>query len=81
MKVLVVDDDPLICENVKSKLGRIVGRDQLQCKTANSVVDAKLAIQLEVPDILITDLNMPGISGLTLVKHVKTCLLYTSRCV
>ena len=30
MKVLVVDDDPLICENVKSKLGRIVGRDQLQ---------------------------------------------------
>ncbi len=72
MKVLVVDDDPLICENVKSKLGRIVGRDQLQCKTANSVVDAKLAIQLEVPDILITDLNMPGISGLTLVKHVKT---------
>lgn len=71
MKVLIVDDDSLICENVKSKLSRIVSRNQLKCKTANSVADAKLMIQQEEPDILITDLNMPGISGLTLIKYVK----------
>lgn len=71
MKVLVVDDDSLICENIKSKLSRIVGYDQLECRTANSVVDAKLAIKLDAPEVLITDLNMPGISGLTLVKYVK----------
>lgn len=71
MDILVVDDDMLICENVKSKLGRIITDGSLCCHTANSVVEAKLAIRAHQPDILITDLNMPGISGLTLVKYVK----------
>ncbi len=71
MDILVVDDDMLICENVKSKLGRIVTDGSLHCETANSVIEAKLAIRSHKPDILITDLNMPGISGLSLVKHVK----------
>lgn len=71
MDVLVVDDDMLICENVRSKLHRIVGDGSLHCETANSAVEAKLAIKSHVPDILITDLNMPGISGLSLVKYVK----------
>ncbi len=72
MRVLIVDDDMLICENVKSKLHRIVQDESLVCETANSVVEAKLSIKACVPDILITDLNMPGISGLTLVKYAKT---------
>ncbi len=71
MDVLVVDDDMLICENVMSKLRRIVGEESLYCETANSVVEAKLAVKAHIPDILITDLNMPGISGLSLVKYVK----------
>lgn len=71
MRVLIVDDDMLICENVKSKLHRIVQNESLVCETANSVVEAKLSIRSCVPDILITDLNMPGISGLSLVKYVK----------
>ncbi len=71
MDILVVDDDMLICENVKSKLGRIVTDGSLHCETANSVIEAKLALRCHKPDILITDLNMPGISGLSLVKYVK----------
>ncbi len=71
MYVLVVDDDMLICENVKSKLFRIASDGMLECETANSVIEAKIAIKTRVPDILITDLNMPGISGLSLVKYVK----------
>ena len=71
MKILVVDDDCLICENVKSKLQRI-GLAGLACQTAVSVVDAKLLLQTDSPpDILITDLNMPGLSGFTLIKYVK----------
>ena len=71
MKILVVDDDCLICENVKSKLQRI-GLAGLACPTAVSVVDAKLLLQTDSPpDILITDLNMPGLSGFTLIKYVK----------
>ena len=71
MKVLVVDDDCLICENVKSKLQRI-GLTGLCCQTAVSVVDAKQLLRAgSPPDILITDLNMPGLSGFTLIKYVK----------
>ena len=71
MKILVVDDDCLICENVKSKLQRI-GLAGLACQTAVSVVDAKLLLQTDSPpDILITDLNMPGLSGFTLIEYVK----------
>ena len=71
MKILVVDDDCLICENVKSKLHRIMGGEDLSCQTAVSVVEAKLLVQDQPPDILITDLNMPGISGISLIKYVK----------
>lgn len=72
MKVLVVDDEKIICENVRSKLQRIAGnQESLSCKVAHSVVEAKLAVNEDVPDILITDLNMPGISGITLIKYVK----------
>lgn len=71
MKILIVDDDCLICENVKSKLRRIIGVEDLSCRTAVSVVEAKLLVREQVPDILITDLNMPGISGLSLIKHMK----------
>lgn len=72
MKILVVDDDCLVCKNVKSKLQRIIGPDKLFCQTAVSVVEAKLLLQNEpLPDILVTDLNMPGFSGFTLIKYVK----------
>lgn len=71
MRILIVDDDELICENVKSKLRRIVGDSSLICDTAHSVVEAKLAVGAHVPDIVITDLNMSGISGLSLVKYIK----------
>ena len=72
MKILVVDDDCLVCKNVKSKLQRIIGPDSLSCRTAVSVVEAKQLLRTEpLPDILITDLNMPGFSGFTLIKYVK----------
>ncbi|MDE6893425.1 MAG: helix-turn-helix domain-containing protein [Lachnospiraceae bacterium] len=72
MKILVVDDDCLVCKNVKSKLQRIIGPDKLFCQTAVSVVEAKLLLRNgPLPDILVTDLNMPGFSGFTLIKYVK----------
>ena len=72
MRILVVDDDMLICENVKSKLRRILKDRPLECDTANSVTEAQLSIQSHLPEIVITDLNMPGISGQTLVKYIKS---------
>lgn len=72
MRILIVDDDMLICENVKSKLLRIADKTcTLACDAVHSVIEAKIAMKECVPDILITDINMPGISGLMLISHVK----------
>lgn len=72
MRILIVDDDILICENVKSKLLRVAGKDaELVCDVAHSVIEAKISMKEHAPDILITDINMPGISGLTLISHAK----------
>lgn len=72
MRILIVDDDNLICENVRSKLFRIAGKGcALICDVAHSVTEAKIAMKEHVPDILITDINMPGISGLMLITHAK----------
>lgn len=79
MCILVVDDDPLICENVKSKMQRLLGTDKYKFKTAHSVVEAELILEKSVPQIVITDLNMPGLSGLVLVKRIKK--LYPECCV
>lgn len=71
MKILLVDDDMLICENVRSKLQRVAEGEKLVCRIAQNVVDAKKLLKEEIPDMVITDLNMPGISGLSLVSYIK----------
>lgn len=72
MRILVVDDDMLICENVTSKLKRILKDAPLECETATSVTEAQISIQAHSPEIVITDLNMPGISGQILIKYIKS---------
>lgn len=70
-KVLIVDDDEFICHNIESKLLR------LNCETAFEIrkaYDACAAISVYgemKPDILITDIKMPGMSGLSLVEAIR----------
>lgn len=72
MRITVVDDDAIICENVCSKLKRLINPNKLRFDMAYNAIDAELIIEKTCPDIVITDLNMPGVSGLTLVKRIKT---------
>jgi len=62
-KILVVDDEPVILASAR----KILGSDQVQVLTAP---DAETAIRLlsEGPEILISDLVLPGISGMNLLE-------------
>lgn len=62
--VLVVDDDPSICELLTTKLN-LSGFTTLSCRSGE---EALKLLSKETFDAIISDLNMPGISGLELLE-------------
>jgi two-component system response regulator AtoC len=66
-KVLVVDDEAIVRQSLRDWLGE-VGHQVL---TAENGTQALEVIQKEKPAILITDLVMPGIDGIELMKRAK----------
>ena len=66
-QVLVVDDDPTI-RTCLTQLLESVGYD---VATAVDGVEALLLINESAPDIIISDLNMPGMSGVDLLSEIR----------
>ncbi len=69
-KILLVDDHPLITEGLRQLLGSQPGLSI--CATAGSVQEALARVESEAPDLVITDLTLPGRSGLELIKDLGT---------
>ncbi len=70
IKVLIIDDEPIIREGLR----RTIDWDRLQCSIAGEAengVEAVEKINSLQPDIVITDIMMPGLSGLELTKFIK----------
>ena len=65
--ILVVDDEPDMLENV----ARILQRGPYVCLTASSARDALALLDRERLDLILTDLRMPGIDGLRLIREAK----------
>lgn len=70
MKVLIVDDEPLICESIKADFKRMDHSWEYEVYTAQSVAAAREIYYGKEPEIVITDINMPGGSGLILVSEI-----------
>lgn len=70
MAVLLVDDNPDVLE-----LGRRLLADHGAIVTiARSADEALLQIRLQVPDILLSDIGMPGTDGYQLIELVRTSM-------
>ena len=65
-RVLAVDDDPAI----NCLLRDLLTREGFVCRNFSSGEEALEALQTETFDIVISDLKMPGISGLELLERV-----------
>jgi len=68
-KILIVDDEPAI----RKGLVHLMPWDSLDCMIVAAAVDGIEAVELlktEKPDIVITDIKMPGMNGLELSKHI-----------
>lgn len=69
-KVLIVDDNQLICMGIKC----MVPWDNLSLQCAgcvDNVNDAIVIIKDEEPQIVITDIKMPGHDGIYLLKYIN----------
>src|SRR6186713_1224427 len=67
-RVLVVDDDKSMLELSSERLRR----RQFEVVTAQSAAEARVAFDAAEPDVVVTDLNMPGQSGIQLCEWVVT---------
>ncbi len=66
--ILIVDDENYICRTIS----RWLEPEGYSCRTANSVDQALELIKESVPDLLISDIMMPGKSGIDLLKECKS---------
>jgi two-component system chemotaxis response regulator CheY len=66
--ILIVDDSPTMTMSVKSSLEM----NGFLVQTASDGVQAMAKFKGGLkPDLIITDINMPNMGGLELIKHVK----------
>jgi CheY-like chemotaxis protein len=65
-EILVVDDEPVISRLLKEFLRR----QNFSTRFAASAAEALAALQKRVPDLMILDIYMPGISGVELLRDL-----------
>jgi len=65
-RVIVVDDDRLIREMVRDAIGT---RARVEC--CDSSEGALAALRREAADLIVSDLTMPGLSGIELLEEVR----------
>lgn len=64
--ILIVDDDAAIREVLLDLFSEIY-----QCHTASSAEEAFQYLEIEEYDVVITDISMPGLTGVELLKRVQ----------
>jgi CheY-like chemotaxis protein len=65
--ILVVDDEP----SFSAVLGEILRSFGYYVQQANSVASAMEIIKSEVPDLILTDVMMPGTDGLSFIRDLQ----------
>lgn len=70
LRLMIVDDEPIILEGIRDMIeeentpfGKII--------LANDGIDALEKIDYFQPDLIITDIHMPGIDGLAFIKQAQ----------
>ena len=65
-KILVVDDDETIRDTLYDLLS-----EQYVCQTAETAEKAFARLEADEYDVVLTDISMPGLSGLELLGHIR----------
>lgn len=65
--ILVVDD----MRSNRDVLRRLLERDVYQVRTSETATDAMRLIAELAPDLVLSDMRMPGMDGLELCRHLS----------
>jgi DNA-binding NtrC family response regulator len=65
-KILIVDDDDAIRDTLYELLS-----EQYVCQTAETAEKAVARLEADFYDVVLTDISMPGLSGLELLGHIR----------
>jgi CheY-like chemotaxis protein len=68
--ILIVDDEPDLVVNCE----RLLQREGHRFLQAHTGPDAMRVIDRERPDLVVTDLRLPGAGGLTVARHARSCV-------
>jgi len=66
-RILVVDDDPTI----RSSFTEVLVNEETEVRTAASAEEALATIDAQHPDLVLSDVRMPGLDGLELLRLLK----------
>ena len=67
-RVLVIDDD----EGVRNTLGRLLERAEFEVVLAPDGEEGLRRCRATAPDLVITDIHMPGLNGIEVVLTLRT---------
>ena len=74
-RILVVDDDL----SMRQMLSILLGRSGYEVDVASSGEEALAILDENWPDLVVTDLNMPGVHGIDLLVEIKRRGAVTER--
>jgi CheY-like chemotaxis protein len=68
-RVLIVDDEPLVAELLAEMLAE--SGTEYRVQSASTGPDALVALSRDAVDVILLDINMPGMNGLEALKAIK----------
>jgi DNA-binding NarL/FixJ family response regulator len=69
IRVVVVDDEPMVCAHLRTILGSADGLEVVG--EAHDGAAAVEAVTRDRPDVVLMDLRMPGVDGLTAIERIN----------
>lgn len=69
IRIVIADDHQMLIDGIKSLLKEVENIEIVDC--ANNGTDALQLVEKYNPDILLSDINMPGMGGLELGRILK----------
>ena len=67
MRILIVDDHPMVIEGCR---GMLSGQPDIEVLEAHNAEDALEAHAVASPDVVVLDINLPGVSGFELLRRM-----------